>query len=517
MPFAVKAKSRGGEGDLEWSARVGVAGPTALEILQSQDIPIRSSCMGKGLCHQCRVKVERGLAPISASDRKAFPEGALKEGWRLSCMLRPKANLELFFPQVYVFQEDLQVLRSPQGPWWIAVDLGTTGVELAAVDEQGLWAKVKSLNRQIQMGADVMTRLEYAQRRGVEPLRQRAVGQLRSLVKVLETTLKKSSEKASQPGSAEFTGRIVVAGNSAVISFLLGLNIESLAVSPYQPEVLTAQVRELPQAAEASAWQLETLPLIDSFVGGDLWAGLFLLHQRGLATAEHSWILVDVGTNSEILFWDGQKLFVSSTPAGPAFEGSSISIGMRAESGAIVNPRWNPAHQRWDYEVIDGDYPKGLCGSSLVQMVAEAVTAGSVNREGEVLEPVHLELSQGLALSQADVREFQLAKSAIRTGLELVVEKVSATGKPPEKLFLAGAFGQHLPLQPCFDLDLLPLMEVEILGNSSLEGTVAWGQATDQQRDQFSAWVEKTKTPIELALSDDFQEKFIRNMYLGQL
>ena len=474
--------------------------------------------MGKGLCHQCRVKVEKGLAPISASDRKAFPEGALKEGWRLSCMLRPKANLELFFPQVYVFQEDLQVLRSPQGPWWVAVDLGTTGVELAAVDEQGLWAKVKSLNRQIQMGADVMTRLEYAQRRGVEPLRQRAVGQLRSLVKVLER---------AQGSSSEFTGRIVVAGNSAVISFLLGLNIESLAVSPYQPEVLEAQFRELSPAAapvsapaapaaEPSAWQLETLPLIDSFVGGDLWAGLFLLHQRGLATAEHSWVLVDVGTNSEILFWDGQKLFVSSTPAGPAFEGSSISIGMRAESGAIVNPRWNLAHQRWDYEVIDEDYPKGLCGSSLVQMVAEAVTAGSVNREGEVLEPTHLELSQGLALSQADVREFQLAKSAIRTGLELVVEKVSATGKPPEKLFLGGAFGQHLPLQPCFDLDLLPLMEVEILGNSSLEGTVAWGQATDQQRDQFNTWVEQTKTPIELALSDDFQEKFIRNMYLGQ-
>ena len=489
MPFPIKAKSHG----QQWEVVAPLSGPTLLEFLQNQEVPIRSSCRGKGLCHQCRVKVTKGLAPVAAADRKFFSEKLLQQGWRLGCQLRPKAAMELEFPQVYQLQEDLHIKRCPVSPWWLALDAGTTGLELSAIDKKGPWCNLKAVNRQITMGADIMTRLESVQHQGIKPLRQKLFSQLKHMLATIE----------KQAQGQHFTGRLVAAGNSVMASFLANLSVDQLGVSPHRPASYKGQ------RVDHEGFQLETLPLLYNFVGGDLWAGLFYLWQKGKRN-NPGWILLDVGTNSEILFWDGNHLLVSSTPAGPAFEGSNISIGMRAEAGAILDPTYAP-EGGWQFKVINGDIPRGLCGSSLIQMVAEAVKSGLIKTDGEIVEEQSLCLQDDLVLSQADVREFQLAKSAIRTGLEMVMKAVD---QKAECLLVAGAFGKHLPVEASYSLGLLPEIPVTTLGNTSLLGTMAWGEAHPELREEFTDWVNCVKKPLDLALRDDFQKMFVSYMNL---
>ncbi len=518
MAFKINATTHAGL-EKKTYALSGIPGPTLLEQLQAASVPIKSSCQGKGICRQCRVQVERGIAPVTSSDRKAFKDDQLAAGWRLSCGIRPKTAIDVVFPQTYIFQNDVTWLRAPVSEFEWACDFGTTGVEISGVDRDGEFVRVKGLNRQVVRGADIMTRLEYAQGNGVEPLFEIAEEQIGKMLAALRAEIAANAAvhvncelgtNTPGSGSAPELPRMTIAGNSAVASFLAKLPIESLATSPYQPESLGEQTFPIAGVAATS------LPLLNSFVGGDLFAGLFYLwsKRKEFSSAfggefSEPWILMDVGTNSEILLFDGEKLFVASTPAGPAFEGSNISIGMRAEHGAIKNPRIEGG--KWKIDVIGGDLPKGICGSALVQAVDEAVEAGFVNSDGEIVMPGAVPFTSTLTLNQDDFREFQLAKSAIRTGLDLVGLEAA---RPPKRLFLAGAFGEHLPLAASRRMGLLPEMETRALGNASLKGIVAWIHARPAERSEFQAWLDAAKHPIELALSDEFQARFIDNLSL---
>jgi uncharacterized 2Fe-2S/4Fe-4S cluster protein (DUF4445 family) len=184
---------------------------------------------------------------------------------------------------------------------------------------------------------------------------------------------------------------------------------------------------------------------------------------------------------------------------------------MRAENGAIIDPRFKEG--QWKYSVVGGDAARGICGSALVQAISELVDSGAVHPDGEVKQESALFFSKSLGLSQDDIREFQLAKSAIQTGLELVVCQSTI---PPETLYLAGAFGQNLPLEESFRLGLLPRTRVQTLGNASLSGTILWGEADVSVQEAFQSWLKLVKSPFELALSDRFQEVFVKNMNLRE-
>jgi uncharacterized 2Fe-2S/4Fe-4S cluster protein (DUF4445 family) len=496
MPFNLDVKGK----EQTWRLPVAIAGPTLLEHLQNAGVPIRSSCMGKGTCHQCRVKVEDGVAPASPTDLKAFSKEEIQNGWRLSCMLRPRTALKVFFPLQFQFHDTVVVTRLPKGTWQFVCDLGTTGLEIAAVDEEGCAASIHELNRQVSMGADIMTRLEYAQKNGNQKLTATIQTQLVRMVNTL-------SQKLSSADWGGFRSTMYCAGNSVMTTLLSNLSIETLAVAPFEPETTAPQ--SVTVMTERGPLQLVTLPLFSHFIGGDLWAAAFMLWKQNQCTPETSWALVDIGTNSEILVWDGKSLFVSSTPAGPAFEGSNISIGMRAEPGAIIHPKF--VENRWSFDVIGHDIPQGLCGTSLMEMIAEACRHALLKDDGEILDETKFSLTDSLSLTQADVREFQLAKSAIRAGLDLVI----ACGKrAPEKLYVAGAFGQHLPLNDCYELGLLPHLPITTLGNSSLAGGALWSGASNSERKTFEEWVAKVMTSVDLAVHESFQDAFIAHMSL---
>lgn len=492
MPFKVDLETV----DRKWSFRVAIAGPTLLDLMNGQEIPIKSSCLGKGICHQCRIQLQSGGPPPSAADKKAFSDGELSQGWRLSCTMRPKTRVQAYFPQAYTFTEDVRVLRQPQSDYQAAIDLGTTGIEITLVDDKGVWCEAKALNRLVLYGSDIMTRVECSQKRGVEILNKKLTTQLKKLFEKLD---------ANNSTDFSFTGKWVFAGNSVMSAIVQNQSLASLAVAPYEPDTLEGQTSK----TELGRW--ETLPLLHSFIGGDLTAGLFSLWEPERGLDKTPWVLIDVGTNSEILFWDGEQLFISSTPAGPAFEGANISIGMRAENGAVVNPTYDSDQGGWKFDVIGGDLAKGICGSALIDMIAEACRGDLIKADGEVIDEESLRLNDRLMLSQADVREFQLAKSAIRTGVELVMRESDVI---PVEIKLAGNFGEHLHQDNCRALGLFPNLPTSVVGNTSLSGVQLWASSSDETKTQFQEWLAEVRRPIELALKDEFQEAFIRFMEL---
>jgi uncharacterized 2Fe-2S/4Fe-4S cluster protein (DUF4445 family) len=475
-----------------------------LEGLTGNDIPVNAACGGVGSCQKCRVQVTEGFAGVSTADRKAFSQRELDEGWRLSCQLRPRTNLSCILPDIESLralprvvrrESDLSQVRDPV----LVCDLGSTGVVVALGDRRGqALLEAHLLNKQVRFGADVMTRLKAVQERGVAPLQQ-------SLVKTLDACLRALEKEEPALYAQAARGGLFCAGNSALVSFLHAWDTAQLAVAPFQPATRAAASRRF----EELGLEVHTLPLLAGFVGADTFAGLICLLER-LGDDSSSWMLVDVGTNTEIVVATGKEFWLSSAPAGPAFEGGNITRGMRAEAGAIAHASY--AQGVWRFETIGADRAKGLCGSGLVDVIHESVKAGLISADGFV-PGGRLELTESVYLLADDVREFQLAKSATRTACDLLVQR---SGTRPATLYLAGAFAEHLDREAAVATGLLPEgMKIEAIGNASLKGTLLYAAADSSRRLAWEKLIEERRRPVELALQDDFQDAFIKNLNFG--
>ena len=471
-------------------------GGRLLDYLRSAEISVNAACGGRGSCHKCRVRVEGGFAAVSSLDRKAFNESELADGWRLSCQLTVRTPLALRIPQTESLTRKPRVLKHDialNDPTW-ACDLGSTGLVLAIGESpKRIGLEAHLLNRQVQYGADVMTRLEAAQRLGVGALQKVLLDSVQALL----TAVKESV--APELWSRLRQQDLFCAGNSAMSSFLCGWDIASLAVSPFQPAR-----RDSDQVQLDSGVRLRSMPLMGGFVGGDTFAALAYL--QTCATPE-SWMLIDIGTNTEIVLKTAAgELWFASAPAGPAFEGGNIHHGMRAEPGAIAHAKWQDG---WKLSTIGDDQARGICGSGLIDVLFEAVRAGLIERDGFVPDG-KLQLNESVFLLADDVREFQLAKSATRTACDLLCDRAGAR---PQKIYLAGTFAEHLHLESVHGVGLLPQdISCEKVGNAALKGALLFAKMSETERKLFAEMVERSRKPVELALQDDFQDLFVRNL-----
>jgi uncharacterized 2Fe-2S/4Fe-4S cluster protein (DUF4445 family) len=478
-------------------------GARLLEYLQQASVPVNAACGGKGTCHKCRIKLQAGFLGVTATDRRAFRESELAEGWRLSCQAMPRTNLEILLPNTESLRSKARVIRneaaiaalSSTAELVLVCDLGSTGVVVAIAERGARVPLIEShlLNKQVPYGSDVMTRLHSAQKLGIEPLRKAVHQTLESCIGALA---------AAEPTLCDRVAgqTLFCAGNSAMASLLHGWSIDSLAVSPFQPEKREPFGTTLPDGRK-----VETLPLLAGFVGGDTVAGILAIEKRG---ASSPWMLVDIGTNTEIVLNNGRgEYWLSSAPAGPAFEGGNIHHGMRAETGAISSAVVESG--RWNVQTIGNDIARGICGSGLMDILAQSVRHGLIHRDGFVPEG-RLQITDQVLLLADDVREFQLAKAATRTAAELLMERA---GTPPKKIYLAGTFAQHLDLESVRGIGLLPSeIPCEAIGNASLEGALIWASMTEAERESFLAGLERERRPVELALQDDFQDRFVAQL-----
>jgi uncharacterized 2Fe-2S/4Fe-4S cluster protein (DUF4445 family) len=486
-----------------------LAGHTLLEVAHSKGIPINAPCGGRGSCGKCLVRVLKGHCPITDDDRAILSEGMLREGLRLSCRIRPRTPITVEVQSRFDLRAAPTITQLRSGELApqidVAVDLGSTSVQLRGIDVQSgaVTGEASVLNRQLRRGHDVMTRLTHALKGPAarDELTQDARETLLLLVDAARGKL-----------FAE-TGEIrswFVAANSTMTALLWGADIESLAEAPYTPPFVDER-----QGAAANlglpGQMLTTFPLLGSFVGGDTAAAVLAckLDQNGPPR-----MMIDIGTNTEIVLAKGGLLYACSTPAGPAFEGGNISVGMRAEQGAIVRIEVRPDKSIRPI-TIGSVKPKGICGTGLLETLGELVRASLVAADGAIASGAdRISLARGVDLLQMDIRELQLAKGALRTATKILCRTAGIADKDLSEVAIAGAFGSHLNHDVAVRLKMLPDVDVSAIravGNASLDGATLFAQAPERTRERLADVRARTRH-VELATRDDFQDLFVESL-----
>lgn len=422
-------------------------------------------CGGRGLCNGCRVRVVAGSLPVTSEDERKLSPQQLAQGWRLACRARPESDLTLEVAQweASILSDSTPFTFSPREGLGVAIDLGTTTVVAQLVDFQnGNVLGVRTgLNIQAQHGADIMSRIEYAvsgggQSRLESLIREQIFGMIRELIADIDA------------GRQQVT-RIVLAGNTAMHHLFCGLSAKPLSTYPFEP------ISPGPQAfaAKELGWDLPGHPVVEflaclgGFVGSDILAGIVA---TGMADRTELSVLLDLGTNGEIVVGNADRFLCTSTAAGPAFEGAMISMGMRAATGAISEVR----AQQGGLEcvVLGGGAPRGVCGSGLVDAVAAGLDLGWILPRGKLMLGEIMPLAGGVHLTQHDIRQLQLAKAAIAAGVFVLLERWGAKAADVKTVFLAGAFGNYVNQSSARRIGLLNFSadRVKPSGNTALLG-----------------------------------------------
>jgi uncharacterized 2Fe-2S/4Fe-4S cluster protein (DUF4445 family) len=407
------------------------------------------------------VRVLSGDVPITADMRAVLDAAELAAGWRLGCAAESAGPVVVAVEpwSAEILDDRAAVPLEPAEGLGAVVDVGTTTLVAQVVDlATGEVLGVETaLNPQARHGADLMSRVRFERDEpGVLALLVRdAVGGM-----------------LTRLAAGRVLEEVLLVGNTAMHHLFCGLDVTPLAAVPFRSPTPGEQALE----AGALGWSgvglrrpARFLPCCGGFVGSDVLAGIVA---TGLATAREPGALLDLGTNGEIVVGDARGLRCASTAAGPAFEGGRISVGMRAGSGAIdrADVDAGAGSGRLSCGVIGGGAARGICGSGLVDVAAAARALGWIDRRGRVTaEGRVVPLAPGLALSQADIRELQLAKGAIAAGLRLLLDGATLA---PGRLFLAGAFGNYVRAEGARRIGLLPAWARDVVaaGNTALRG-----------------------------------------------
>jgi len=370
----------------------------------------------------------------------------------------------------------------------LALDVGTTTVVGHLVDLRSGTTReaAAKYNSQIKFGADVISRINHArQPGGAEAMHQAVIQDVETLIDDVV--------QRSHIGRRDIHC-VVAAGNTSMLHFLLGLEADLIRLSPFVPSTTTPPpVR----AAEVGLrihprGILYTMPMVGSFVGGDLTAGILV---SGMHQSDELSLLLDIGTNGEVVLGNKDFLVACSASAGPAFEGGSVACGMRAASGAIDSVQIFPREPAVAVTTIDGCPPVGLCGTGLIDALAGMFLAGVVDRSGRfsanqrggrfriseedgrpgfLLVPAEQSSSgRDIVITQSDVENLIRTKGSIYAAADSLVQSVGHSFGAIRRLYIAGAFGNKLDVSSCIAIGLLPeipLERVQFIGNSSVAG-----------------------------------------------
>ncbi|MBM4063869.1 MAG: DUF4445 domain-containing protein, partial [Planctomycetes bacterium] len=398
-------------------------------------------CGGKGRCKGCRIRVLEGVWPPGADDERLLAEAERAAGWRLACQARVTAPLVLDLGQweAPVLADDTPFPFTPREGLGVAIDAGTTTLAAQLLDLQTarVLGVATAFNEQARHGADVMSRVEFAQR---EPGQQVLEREIRAQTGELVARLLEGR------GASELRD-VVLVGNAVMHHLFSGRPVAPFGQHPFASPHLGPQRFAGAELGWESAPTANVcfLPCLGGFVGSDLLAGMLAtrLHEATALAA-----LIDLGTNGEIVLGDRHGLLCASTAAGPAFEGARIGMGMRAATGAIAAVV--RAGDGLACRVLGNGPARGICGSGLVDAAAVALELGWLSPDGRLLRGAELPLAGAVSLTQRDLRELQLAKGAITAGLRLLLERRGAGLADLDTVWLAGAFGN------CVDRDSAP-------------------------------------------------------------
>jgi len=418
--------------------------------------------------------------------------------------------------------DEIVAVGAPFTRWLgMAVDIGTTKVAGYLIDlESGKTLASKGLmNPQISYGEDVVSRIVAASKSPTD------AAKLQSL---LADALSQLAAELCADADANLTEIVdaVVVGNTAIHHLFLGLTVKQLGLAPYVPTVddaVDVKAREIDLKIAPGAY-VHLLPNIAGYVGADHVA--MLLATR-LADAETTTLAIDIGTNTEICLNHKGKMTSVSCASGPAFEGAHIKFGMRAAPGAIEHVRLEK--DRLEIQTIANEPPVGICGSGLLDVVAQLRLNDVIERGGKMVSHPLVQMRNGkpefllaeraglepVTLSQKDVRELQLAKAAIRLGIQALADAEGLQESDIEQIIIAGAFGTFIDVKSAITIGMLPDLPLERftqVGNAA--GTGARLALVSKGEREKAAQIARRDGYIELAKVPNFNRKFAEATYL---
>lgn len=482
-------------------------GETAADALRRAGYPVPYVCGGRGKCGKCKI---------------------LADGvWQQACQMYPKKDVLItafgweepektqtgVAPAAEKQEEQMQIVGGSlrekcakmavqqEGSAILAVDLGTTTIAAVLVDADT--GKVLDsgccINSQRRYGADVLSRMREAAAGAGDALRMLVEADIRGLYEQMR----------ERWGQGRIT-HIYVAGNTAMEHLLLGESCEKLSQAPFTPVSLCERSTRL------EGIPLTVLPGASAFVGADIAAGLLAC---GFDRIHRPALFLDLGTNGEMALGTADGILATSAPAGPAFEGGNISCGMGSISGAVCKVRL--IRERSIVKTI-GDKPAaGLCGTGVLELVSELLDNGLVDGSGRLREPyaqTGYPISARttgceLIFTQQDIRELQMAKAAIRSGVELLLKRAQVDASEVGTVYLAGGFGYYLDVRKAVRIGLLPEeLErcTEAAGNTSLKGCASYGH--DLSARERMARILSAVRVMNLAEQPEFEETYIAQM-----
>ena len=518
-------------------------GMTVLEAATACGVDIDGNCSGAGTCGKCKVKVlsENSDKPDEVEKRN-LTETEKKGGFRLACRYKPSCDLVVEVSMAdgaanrktkMIDLPDWFINKEHGGKGYgIAFDIGTTTVAamLWNLENTELMDIKAVTNPQSVFGTDVISRITYA---GDNPTNLEAIH--KKIVDCLNALLEEFAAKHSL-GKEDISG-ITVVGNTTMSHLFAGVDPAPLAAAPFTPAFLASKrgfARDFGVMAGKDTW-LYLLPNIAGHVGSDITAGILATN---IMNEKKNNLFVDIGTNGEIVLSAKGRTLTCSTAAGPAFEGAAIYQGMRAASGAIE--RVTIQKDDVDVVVIDGLKPRGICGSGIIDAVAQLVKNKIIDKTGKFAEPENLPnlgCSEGTAkrlringhgkefvlayvedgddivITQKDVREVQLAKAAIYAGIKILMKELSVDGADLDRVSIAGAFGSYIDKESALIIGLLPEISIEKIvsvGNAAGVGASLALLSGDLQNaaEKIASGIEH----LELADYEGFQDEYLGAM-----
>lgn len=410
----------------------------------------------------------------------------------------------------------------------VGIDIGTTTLVSYLIDiktgEQ--LASTSSINPQVVHGDDVISRINYIN------TKEDGLSNLRSLI--VDSISHQIAELCESANIVkENIYEIVINGNTIMQEIFLGINPRSIGTSPYIPTFRTVtRIKSQEVGIEINEVGLITmLPNVSGYVGSDVLSGAYI---GGIQESDELKAIIDIGTNNEVIIGNKNLMLACSSAAGPAFEGARITFGMRGMPGAIEKARYEAGQMK--IEVIGNISPKGICGSGLIDIVSEMLRLGVLDSSGRIVSPDEIgdsdlkkriefdnngikmfritdENSNNIYLTQKDIREVQLAKGAVYSGINILLNKLGKTVDDLQEIYLAGAFGNYIDKKNAINIGLLPnvdLNKIKPIGNSSAFVASLSVLQKNVQSD-MTKMLEKIEY-IELSTDMDFQQEFIKEL-----
>lgn len=575
-------------------------GETILDVLIREKIEIQSICNGNGSCGKCKIKIVNSDRKLHDVEKKLLTAAEIEEGYRLACRVKARFGYNISISNnsyknnkdrksiitkqaFHIFNND-EIINNQNATllenkdaltyhrFGVAFDIGTTTIVgmLWCLDNHTLVNTVSLKNSQSIFGADIISRARYA---NLSSFHQK---------KLQECVIHDCNEILNRLSTIKYSGtieKIYFVGNVIMSHLLLRYSTKNLVRYPFTPFFTGIDRKRVDELGilinnnEQNNIELREntgvviLPNIGGHIGSDILAGIFCL---GLNEMNGTYLLIDIGTNGEIVLVKKDKIITCSTAAGPAFEGASIYQGMQAMEGAIEKIEINCSNhdnggkEKNNYysiqcHSIGNQTPIGICGSGLIDAVAELIKAGLLERTGRMItkeeaiekgicnelcerllkteqgwsfllyksgetifhkngekidkiQSINLE-GKDIIITQKDIREIQLAKAAIYGGIITLLNKLELSIEQIDKIFIAGTFGNYLDKDNAVKIGLLPEFSIKEMVN--VGNTAGYGAAKimlhEEQLDYISKLARKIEQ-VELSLQEDFQSIYIDSM-----